>query len=145
MYERTCAGNKVEVHSSGATHCSTRCCATGTLLLLLLPSLSDHELLEPGGEYLLRREKWVGRGAPRGKGRRGAGSICVCQQRHWTGATEAGSAPPSARFFKFCTTLQLRRPSAALHKLLTSHFSPRTKLGRALLLFGRVDLVAHLI
>lgn len=115
MYQRTRARNKVEVHSSGATHCSTRCCATGTLLLLLLPSLSDHELLEPGGEYLLRREKWVGRGARRGKGRRGAGSICVCQQRHWTGATEAVSAPLSARFLKFCTMLQLHRPSQASH------------------------------
>lgn len=59
MYERTCARNKLEGHESGATHRSTRCCTTGTLFLLLLPSLSDHQ--ESGGEYLLRREKWVER------------------------------------------------------------------------------------
>lgn len=61
----------MEVHSSGATHCSTRCCATGTLLLLLLPSLSDHELLEPGGEYLLRREEVGREGSAKRKGAEG--------------------------------------------------------------------------
>lgn len=61
MCKRTCAQNKLEVHGSGATHRSTCCCTTGSLLLSLLPSLPEHELLESGGEYLLRREKWVGR------------------------------------------------------------------------------------
>lgn len=116
----------MEVHSSGATHCSARCCATGTLLLSLLPSLSDHELLEPGGEYLLRREKWVGRGARRGKGRGHAGSICVCQQRHWPGATEGricSSVCPGS--FKFCTTLQLHRSSCCTSQ--ASHIAFLTK------------------
>lgn len=56
-------------------------------------------------------------GSVRRKGVEGAGSIHVCQQRHWPGATVAGSAIPSARFFDFCTILQLHRPSASLQKL----------------------------
>lgn len=72
---------------------------------------------------IFTEEREVGRkGVWRGKGWRGAGSIPVCQQRHWTGATVARSAPLSARFFDFCTILQLHRPSALLQKLLRITF-----------------------
>lgn len=69
--EGTCARNKAEVHSSGATHCSTRCCATGTPLLVLLPSLSDHELLEPGGGVFTEKREVGREGSAKRKGAEG--------------------------------------------------------------------------
>lgn len=139
MYERACARNRLEVHSSGATHCSTRCCTTGTPLHLLLPSLSDHELLESGGEYLLRRE-----GREREEERGGGVLDLPASASRGTGLEPRWPdlllrLPVSFNSAQHCSCTDLLLRFTSFSDRI-SHWEPRS-----LLLFWRVDLVTPLI
>lgn len=132
IYNGTCAGHKLELAPPTVLHAAAR---LEPSFFLLLPSFSDHELLESGGEHLLRREKWVGRECEEERGG-GVPDLAVTASRG-TGLEPLWPdlllrLPVSLISAQYCSCRDF-----LLHfkNLSGSHFSPRTILRRLLPFF----------